>query len=150
MEVSAGNKVSELLTVGEISRRSGIAISAIHFYESRQLIRSTRDSANRRRFARRELRVLSIIKVAQRLGLTLEEIRDALKDIPSGRIPSKADWQKVSAVLNKVLEERIALATRLRDQLNLCIGCGCLSLEDCPLRNPDDEVARLGPGAQLL
>ena len=148
--MKAGDEAGELLTVGEISRRSGVAISAIHFYESRQLIRCTRDSANRRRFARRELRVLSIIKVAQRLGLTLEEIRDALKDIPSGRTPSKADWQKVSRVLNKVLQERIDLATRLRDQLNLCIGCGCLSLEDCPLRNPNDEVARLGPGAHLL
>jgi MerR family redox-sensitive transcriptional activator SoxR len=148
--MGARDEISELLTVGEISRRSGIAISAIHFYESRQLIRSTRDSANRRRFARRELRVLSIIKVAQRLGLTLEEIRDALRDIPSGRMPSKADWEKVSAVLNKVLQERIDLATRLRDQLNLCIGCGCLSLEDCPLRNPNDEYARLGAGAHLL
>ena len=148
--MGAREDASEFLTVGEISRRSGIAISAIHFYESRQLIRSTRDAANRRRFARRELRVLSIIKVAQRLGLTLEEIRDALRDIPAGRMPSKKDWEKVSAVLNKVLQERIDLATRLRDQLNLCIGCGCLSLEDCPLRNPNDEYARLGPGAHLL
>lgn len=144
------DEASELLTVGEISRRSGIAISAIHFYEAKDLIRSVRDGANRRRFARRELRVLSIIKVAQRLGLTLEEIRAALKDIPSGRMPSKADWEKVSRVLNRVLQERIDLATRLRDQLDLCIGCGCLSLEDCPLRNPNDEYARQGPGAHLL
>jgi MerR family redox-sensitive transcriptional activator SoxR len=150
MRMGARDKVDELLTVGEISKRSGIAISAIHFYEARQLIRSTRDSANRRRFARRELRVLSIIKVAQRLGLTLDEIAAALKDIPSGRIPSKADWQKVSRVLDKVLQERIDLATRLREQLNLCIGCGCLSLDDCPLRNPDDKYARKGPGAHLL
>src|SRR5690606_23925695 len=148
--MSAREKVEALLTVGEISQRSGVAISAIHFYESRQLIRSTRDGANRRRFARRELRVLSIIKVAQRLGLTLEEVRAALKDIPSGRTPSKADWQKVSRVLDKVLQERIDLATRLRAQLNLCIGCGCLSLDDCPLRNPDDAYARQGPGAHLL
>jgi len=148
--MSAREKVEALLTVGEISQRSGVAISAIHFYESRQLIRSTRDSANRRRFARRELRVLAIIKVAQRLGLTLEEIGAALKDIPSGRVPSKADWQKVSRVLDQVLQERIELATRLREQLNLCIGCGCLSLDDCPLRNPDDMHARKGPGAHLL
>lgn len=93
---------------------------------------------------------MSIIKVAQRLGLTLDEIAAALKDIPSGRIPSKADWQKVSRVLDKVLQERIDLATRLREQLNLCIGCGCLSLDDCPLRNPDDKYARKGPGAHLL
>ena len=148
--MGARDEISELLTVGEISRRSGIAISAIHFYEAKALIRSTRDSANRRRFARRELRVLSIIKVAQRLGLTLEEIRHALRDIPAGRMPSKADWEKVSSVLNQVLQERIDLATRLRDQLNLCIGCGCLSLEDCPLRNPNDAYARQGPGAHLL
>lgn len=148
--MNAGDKMDELLTVGEISRRSGVAISAIHFYESRQLMRCTRDAANRRRFARRELRVLSIIKVAQRLGLTLDEIRAALKDIPADRTPSKADLQKVSGVLDKVLQDRIDLATRLRDQLNLCIGCGCLSLDDCPLRNPNDEFARKGPGAHLL
>lgn len=148
--MNAGDRIDELLTVGEISRRSGVAISAIHFYESRQLIRCTRDAANRRRFARRELRVLSIIKVAQRLGLTLDEIRAALKDIPADRTPSKADWQKVSRVLDKVLQDRIDLATRLLDQLNLCIGCGCLSLDDCPLRNPNDEFARKGPGAHLL
>lgn len=148
--MNARDKVNELLTVSEISQRSGIAISAIHFYESRQLIRSTRNGANRRRFVRLELRVLSIIRGARRLGLALEEIRAALKGIPSGRTPSKADWQKVSRVLDKVLQERIDLATRLREQLNLCIGWACLSHDDCPLRNPDDAYRHQGPGAHLL
>lgn len=147
--MSAGSEAGELLTVGEVSRRSGIAISAIHFYESRQLIRSTRDAANRRRFARRELRILAIIKVAQRLGFSLEEISTVLAGMPKHRIPSKADWQKVSRVWAQVLQERIELATKLRDQLDLCIGCGCLSTEDCPLRNPEDTLAALGPGAHF-
>lgn len=147
--MTAADQTSELLTVGEMSRRSGVAISAIHFYESRKLIRSTRDGANRRRFARRELRILAIIKVAQRLGFTLEEISAVLADMPKNRIPGKADWQKVSRVWSQLLQERIELATKLRDQLDLCIGCGCLSTEDCPLRNPEDTLAALGPGAHF-
>ena len=147
--MAACDHTGDLLTVGEMWRRSGIAISAIHFYESRQLISSTRDANNRRRFARRELRILAIIKVAQRLGFTLEEISAVLADMPKHRIPTKADWQKVSRVWAQVLQERIELATKLRDQLDLCIGCGCLSTEDCPLRNPDDKLAALGPGAHF-
>lgn len=140
----------ELLSIGETSRRSGVAISAIHFYEAKKLIRSSRDSRNRRRFARRELRVLAFIKVAQRLGFSLSEISEVFRDLPPDRTPTKSDWQKVSQVWKRVLDERIELATKMRDQLNLCIGCGCLSLTDCPLRNPDDEQAQLGSGPRLL
>ncbi|MES2505382.1 MAG: redox-sensitive transcriptional activator SoxR [Verrucomicrobiota bacterium] len=140
----------ELLTVGELSRRSGIAVSAIHFYESKRLVRSVRDERNQRRFSRRELRILGFIKVAQRLGFSLEEIKAAFQDLPPDGIPSKADWQKVSRAWEKTLEEKIQLATRMRNQLNLCIGCGCLSLKDCPLRNPGDELAQQGPGPRLL
>ncbi|MAS94660.1 MAG: redox-sensitive transcriptional activator SoxR [Verrucomicrobiales bacterium] len=140
----------ELLTVGETSKRSGIAVSAIHFYESKSLVRSVRDSRNHRRFPRRELRVLAFIKVAQRLGFTLEEIKEAFRDIPDDRVPSKEDWQKVSRAWDQTLKEKIALATRMRNQLNLCIGCGCLSLKDCPLQNPSDELALKGPGPRLL
>ncbi len=140
----------ELLTVGELARRSGIAVSAIHFYESKNLLRSVRDARNQRRFSRRELRILGFIKVAQRLGFSLEEIKGAFRDLPPDRVPSKEDWQKVSRAWEQTLEEKIKLATRMRNQLNLCIGCGCLSLKDCPLRNPGDELAEQGPGPRLL
>ena len=140
----------DLLTIGEISRRSGIAISAIHFYESKGLIRGIRDARNQRRFSRRELRILALIKVAQRLGFTLEEIKDTFRDLPQKRVPTKADWQKISRAWKSALQSKIELATSMRDQLNLCIGCGCLSLKDCPLRNPDDELGSLGPGPRLI
>lgn len=139
-----------LLSIGKVSERSGIAVSAIHFYESKGLIRSTRNERNQRLFARRELRVLALIKVAQDLGFTLEEIGEAFKGIPSNRVPTKRDWQKVSRTLDEALQQKIELATRMRNQLNLCIGCGCLSLDDCPLRNPDDKLAKQGPGPHLL
>ncbi|HEY1084398.1 MAG TPA: redox-sensitive transcriptional activator SoxR [Prosthecobacter sp.] len=140
----------ELLTVGELSRRSGVAVSAIHFYESKNLVRSIRDERNQRRFSRRELRTLGLIKVAQRLGFSLEEIKAAFRDLPKDGTLSKAAWQKVSRAWEKTLDEKIQLATRMRNQLNLCIGCGCLSLRDCPLRNPDDSLGQQGPGPRLL
>lgn len=140
----------ELLTVGEVSRRSGVAVSAIHFYESKRLVRSVRGGRNQRLFARRELRILAFIKVAQRLGFSLEEISTAFGELPLDREPSKSDWQKVSRAWERTLREKIELATRLRNQLNLCIGCGCLSMKDCPLRNPGDELAGQGPGPHLL
>lgn len=140
----------ELLTVGELSRRSGVAVSAIHFYESKNLVRSVRDGRNQRRFSRRELRTLGFIKVAQRLGFSLEEIKAAFRDLPQDGALSKAAWQKVSRAWEKTLDEKIQLATRMRNQLNLCIGCGCLSLKDCPLRNPDDRLGQQGPGPRLL
>lgn len=143
-------KGTDLLTIGEISRRSGVSISAIHFYESKTLIKSVRNRGNHRLFSRRELRILALIKVAQRLGFSLEEIQHAFKDLPHDKIPSKRDWQKITNAWMRTLQERIELAIKVRDQLTTCIGCGCLSLKDCPLRNPDDKTAELGPGAHLL
>lgn len=148
--MKGGGEKEELLTVGEMSRRSGVAVSAIHFYESKNLIRSVRDWRNQRRFSRRELRILALIKVAQRLGFTLEEIKTAFRDLPAKRVPTKSDWQKISRAWEAAIQGKIELATRMRNQLNLCIGCGCLSLLDCPLRNPNDELAQAGPGARLL
>jgi len=140
----------DLLTIGEVARRSGVAVSAIHFYEAKRLVRSVRGGRNQRLFARRELRILAFIKVAQRLGFSLEEISSAFRALPLDREPSKSDWQKVSRAWERTLREKIELATRLRDQLNLCIGCGCLSMKDCPLRNPGDELAGRGSGPHLL
>lgn len=138
------------LTVGEVAARSGVAVSAIHFYEAKGLIRSWRSSGNQRRYPREVLRRVAIIKVAQRTGIPLAEIREALATLPDGRTPTAQDWRRLSARWKAALEERIEKLIQLRDQLGDCIGCGCLSLRSCPLRNPRDELAEQGPGARLL
>ncbi len=138
------------LTVGEVAERSGVAVSTIHFYESKGLIASWRSSGNQRRFSRDVLRRIAVIKVAQRLGIPLATIAEALKALPDGRTPTAEDWKRLSAVWKADLDERIAVLTRLRDGLEGCIGCGCLSLGECPLRNPWDELSEDGPGPRLL
>lgn len=138
------------LTVGEVAARSGVAVSAIHFYESQGLITSWRNVGNHRRYPREALRRIAIIKVAQRLGLPLASVKSALNSLPKGRTPTDADWRKLSARWREELSERIARLTQLRDQLTGCIGCGCLSLHQCPLRNPFDTLAAEGPGPRLL
>ncbi|MCR6657095.1 MAG: redox-sensitive transcriptional activator SoxR [Opitutus sp.] len=130
--------------------RSGVAVSAIHFYEAKGLISSWRNTGNQRRYAREVLRRVSIIKVAQRLGIPLASIKEALDSLPKGRTPTDKDWRKLSARWQAELDARIARLTELRDHLTGCIGCGCLSMKDCPLRNPHDELAEKGPGPQLL
>ncbi len=136
----------ELLSVGEVAARTGIAVSALHFYESRGLIASTRSGGNQRRYARAVLRRLAVIRVAQRMGLPLAAIADAMRKLPDGRAPTVADWRRLSASWRDDLDERIRTLTQLRDQLDGCIGCGCLSLKACPLRNPQDALAGKGPG----
>lgn len=138
------------LSVGEVAARSGVAVSALHFYESAGLIQSWRNAGNQRRYARDVLRRVAIIRVAQRAGISLAEIRDALKALPDERTPTSDDWKKLSASWRADLSDRIHRLTRLRDQLDGCIGCGCLSLGSCPLRNPADQCARFGPGPQYL
>lgn len=144
------NKEKEYLSVGEMAKRSGVAVSAIHFYESKGLIRSHRNSGNQRRFHRNELRVLSYVKVAQKIGLSLEEIKDAFKSIVNKERPTLSDWKKLGENWDRILTERIELIQRVKSQLGLCIGCGCLSLQDCPLRNPNDKLGEKGPGPQIL
>jgi MerR family redox-sensitive transcriptional activator SoxR len=138
------------LTVGEVAARSGVAVSTLHFYESVGLIHSWRNPGNQRRYAREVLRRVAIIRVAQRAGISLACIRDALKTLPDERTPNADDWKKLSARWREDLNDRIARLTRLRDQLNGCIGCGCLSLGVCPLYNPADKLGKLGPGPQIL
>ncbi len=140
----------DFLSVGEIAERSGLAVSAIHFYESKGLLRSHRNKGNQRRFHRRELRILGYIKVAQRIGLTLEEIKEAFKDIENKEELTLRDWVKLGKRWDKLLAERLELIQRLKSQLGACIGCGCLSLKDCPLRNPNDELFKEGPGPRLV
>jgi MerR family redox-sensitive transcriptional activator SoxR len=135
------------LSVGELARRSGVAVSALHFYEAKGLIASNRNAGNQRRYPRETLRRVAVIKVAQRVGIPLAEIAAALSELPQGRNPTAADWAGLSARWREDLDQRIAKLQMLRDQLDGCIGCGCLSLEACPLRNPGDQLAAEGPGA---
>ncbi|QCI67447.1 redox-sensitive transcriptional activator SoxR [Phreatobacter stygius] len=138
------------LTVGELAARSGVAVSTIHFYEAKGLIRSWRNSGNQRRFPREVLRRVAVIKVAQRTGIPLAEIKQALGALPAGRTPTTEDWSLLSARWRADLDARIERLTRLRDRLDDCIGCGCLSIKTCPLRNPLDELSAAGPGPRLL
>ncbi len=142
--------MEESLSVGELAARSGVAVSAIHFYEAKGLINSVRNAGNQRRFARSELRRVAVIKVAQRAGISLGEIRDALAALPTGRTVTARDWSRLSKRWKRDLDERINRLTALRDQLGDCIGCGCLSLKTCPLRNPMDVAGEDGPGARYI
>jgi MerR family redox-sensitive transcriptional activator SoxR len=142
--------VDDFLTVGEVAERGGVAVSTLHFYEAKGLIQSLRSAGNQRRFARAELRRVAIIKVAQRAGISLREIRDALATLPSGRSISARDWTRLSKRWRDDLDARIERLSALRDQLGDCIGCGCLSLSSCPMRNPGDVLAEEGPGPRLL
>jgi MerR family redox-sensitive transcriptional activator SoxR len=136
----------DLLTIGEVSRRSGVAASALRFYEERGLIRSQRAGSGHRRFPRSVLRRIAFIVFAQRVGLSLEEIGEALAKLPPDRAPTRRDWSRLSSGWSARIDERIAELERLKLGLTECIGCGCLSLERCKLSNPGDRAARLGPG----
>ena len=136
----------KVLSVGEVARRSGVAVSALHFWEREGLIEGWRSGGNQRRYERAVLRRVAIIRVAQSVGVPLAEIRARLAAMPRG----KAGWTRLAAEWRADLDRRIALLTRLRDRLDGCIGCGCLSVDDCPLRNPEDRMAEEGPGARHL
>lgn len=138
------------LTVGELARRSGVAVSAVHFYERKGLIWGWRSAGNQRRYERAMLRRIAIIKVAQQLGIPLGEVAARFAKLPAERTPGKADWSRIAAEWRADLDRRIAQLARLRDNLDGCIGCGCLSVESCPLRNPADAAAAAGPGARYL
>lgn len=137
------------LTVGEVAKRSGVAVSTLHFYEARGLIEGWRSAGNQRRYARGILRRIAIIRIAQRAGIPLATIKGFLDRLPAGPV-SAGQWTDLSRAWHAMLEERIAGLIQLRDQLESCIGCGCLSLAECPLRNPEDALGRNGPGARLL
>jgi MerR family redox-sensitive transcriptional activator SoxR len=138
------------LTIGQLAERSGVAPSALRFYEDRGLLRSHRTVGNQRRYEQAELRRVAFVRTAQQVGLSLEEIADALASLPRNRTPPTAVWTRLSRGWRPRIDERIARLERLRDRLDGCIGCGCLSLRTCRLRNPDDEVADRGPGPVLL
>jgi len=138
------------LTIGQVSERSGVATSALRFYEEHGLITSERNEAGHRRYHADVLRRVSFIRTAQRVGLSLAEISEALWSLPEQRTPTSRDWARMAATWRPRLDDQIAVLTRLRDQLGDCIGCGCLSLSSCGLWNPDDDAADLGTGPRYL
>ncbi len=142
--------MQDALTIGEMAARSGMAPSALRYYERLGLIRAARTGGNQRRYDRAELRRIAFIRIAQQVGISLDEIRAALASLPENRTPTRADWARLSARWRSRLDERIALLERLRDDLTGCIGCGCLSLQRCRLYNPDDVLAGEGTGARRL
>ena len=138
------------LSVGAVARRSGVAVSTLHFYEARGLIRSHRTAGNQRRYSRDVLRRVAVIRVAQDLGLTLSRIAEALASLPPDAAPGPADWARLSEQWRSELDARIATLQRLRDGLTNCIGCGCLTTGQCPMRNGGDRLGRQGSGPRIL
>ena len=141
---------NDLLPIGELARRTGLAVSAIRFYEDKGLVQALRTSGNQRRFLRSDIRRLSFILIAQKLGLGLVEIEAELAKLPQGRTPTVNDWQTISRSLRKEIDTRIALLNRTRMKLDECIGCGCLSLQRCALYNRDDRAGAAGPGPRYV
>lgn len=143
-------KTIDLLTIGELAERSGQATSALRFYEAEGLISAERTQGGQRRFRRSSLRRVAFIRAAQRVGLSLEEIRASLNELPNNRTPTRVDWARLSRDWRPTLDRRIQELEQLRDELTGCIGCGCLSLKTCALANPDDQAAKSGSGARYL
>lgn len=143
-----GNQAN--LSIGSVAKRTGVTASALHFYEAKGLISSERDASNQRRYHPTVIRRVSIIKAAQKLGLSLENIKNAFASLPSNRTPDQKDWQKLSMAWQEELDRRIASLQRLSVLMNSCIGCGCLSMDKCPLYNQDDHLSQYGPGPVLL
>ncbi|MGD0391927.1 MAG: redox-sensitive transcriptional activator SoxR [Acidimicrobiales bacterium] len=148
--MSRSSRPSAGLTVGQVAARSGVAVSALHFYEAEGLIHCTRTEGNQRRFPREALRRVAFIRASQAVGIPLRRIKDALDRLPDGRTPTRRDWERLSASWRDDLDQRIVGLQHLRDRLSGCIGCGCLSLGLCKLVNPDDLLGRQGPGPRNL
>ena len=138
------------LTIGEVAARSGVAPSALRFYESQRLLTSRRTEGNQRRYERSVLRRLALIQAGRAAGIPLERIRAALDTLPAGRTPTRRDWERLSRAWREHLDGQIATLHAIRDRLTTCIGCGCLSIDACTLLNPDDEAGALGAGAHYL
>ena len=143
-------KANDLLTIGDLARRTGLSVSAIRFYEEKGLVAALRTSGNQRRFLRGDIRRLSFILIAQKLGLTLAEIEEALSGLPQGRTPNAADWKRISRAVRKRIDAQIAALEKVREDLDGCIGCGCLSLKKCALYNPNDNWGEKGSGPRVL
>ena len=143
-------KANDLLSIGELAARTGLSVSAIRFYEEKGLVEPWRTGGNQRRFLRSDIRRLSFILIAQRLGLSLAEIEEAMKRLPQGRTPNAADWKRISGTIRKRIDEQIAQLEKGREDLDGCIGCGCLSLKKCGLYNAGDKWGEKGAGPRVL
>ncbi|WP_433675716.1 redox-sensitive transcriptional activator SoxR [Microbacterium gorillae] len=148
--MEAAHRPDELLSVGEMSHRTGVAVSALHYYERLGLIASLRTSGNQRRYPRHMLRRVALISVAKRLGIPLENVKEAFESVPLSSTPTHEDWQRASRRWKKVLEQRRQGIERLEQELTGCIGCGCLSMKACSLLNPDDQLGDTGSGARRI
>lgn len=137
-------------SVGQVAKRSGIKISTLHFYEEKGLIQSWRNQGNQRRYRKDVFRRVAVIKAAQKMGISLKEIQETLGQLPDQRTPTKEDWAQLADHWNDLLDQRIGYLSRLRDSISSCIGCGCLSLEACPIYNQDDELSKYGTGPIIL
>ncbi|MCL1039565.1 redox-sensitive transcriptional activator SoxR [Shewanella submarina] len=137
-------------SVGDVARRCGVKVSALHFYEEKGLIKSWRNAGNQRRYQKDVFRRVSVIKAAQKVGVSLTQIKQAFASLPDNRTPTSDDWDKLAASWQQELDKRIRYLQRLRDSLGGCIGCGCLSMKNCPIYNQDDKLAEQGPGPVLL
>lgn len=138
------------LSIGDLAMRTGLSVSAIRFYEKKGLVTPDRNDGNQRRYEGSDIRRLSFILIAQQIGLTIDQIKEVMASLPEGRTPTKSDWNKISRQFRKTLDDRIATMQRMRDNLDGCIGCGCLSLKVCQLYNPDDKAWRLGVGPRYI
>ena len=141
---------TDMLPIGDLAARTGLAVSAIRFYEAKGLVTALRNAGGQRRFMRSDIRRLSFIRIAQQLGFSIAEIRTLLESLPLGRTPTQKDWARISRSFRRRLDDRIAAMVRTREKLDECIGCGCLSLRRCALYNPQDRLAQEGPGPRLL
>jgi MerR family redox-sensitive transcriptional activator SoxR len=143
-------KAAARLTIGKVAERTGLSVSAIRFYETKGLVAPLRNASGQRRFRSSDIRRLSFVLIAQQLGFPLEEISEQLSGLPDGRTPTKRDWARMSRAFRQSLQDRIDMMIRMRDRLDGCIGCGCLSLANCSLYNPDDRAHRFGAGPRYI
>ena len=150
MPTSPRLAATDLLSIGDLAARTGLSVSAIRFYEARGLVSPIRNAGRQRRFARSDIRRLSFVLIAQQIGFSIDEIAALLAMLPQKRTPTLKDWEAISRDFRQTLETRITAMTRMRDNLDGCIGCGCLSLKKCQLYNPGDRVYRHGPGPRFL
>ncbi|MFK8036569.1 MAG: redox-sensitive transcriptional activator SoxR [Hyphomicrobiales bacterium] len=143
-------KPTDLLSIGQLGERTGLSVSAIRYYETQGLIESERNAGGQRRFLRSDIRRLSFVQITQQFGFSIERIRDLLAELPDGRTPNKADWRQISRTIRKELDDKIQTLEKLRDNLDGCIGCGCLSLRNCTLYNEGDYLRKNGFGPRLI
>ncbi len=150
MEKQSRRSIEKTISIGQLAERTGLAVSAIRYYETQNLIHPERNTGGQRRFLRSDIRRLSFVRIAQQFGFSIDDIRTEIERLPASRTPTKKDWEKIARHFGRVLDQRIAALEHLRNRLDGCIGCGCLSLNACALYNPDDKAAQFGAGPRYV